>query len=390
MAIINRLSRSGRSRTEVAFWILFFGLLVLGGLGYGIYHLILRSTERSQDTDASISSPTVAEGRPRIPSGWKQFTYAESGFSAWFPTEPARKEPDPDKPAAKFPYRGFWYRSEVRSGVMVRVGVYPIDADVPREDRNDGIVNLRSWLLADRVDPHPRVTEWCGMRCLEFVEPVDKNKKLGGISRLLVTKTHFYCVSILGFDEEPPADLRAACFDGFHLLSSDAVDRESEAALIDLSIRWEEHEFIKHKFKARFSGRPETRKRVVKSDRVGEAPMATTYFAQSGLDAIETNVMVLDLKPGLSKIARAALIEELIEGLTKVSKADARHASSTVQVTLDGRPAQEMTTGNNKSGDVVRFLSTEYHMYLVWIGSRYRWPTDEERKLFFDSFHLLK
>jgi hypothetical protein len=232
--------------------------------------------------------------------------------------------------------------------------------------------------------------EWCGMRCLEFVEPVDKNKKLGGISRLLVTKSHVYCVSILGFDSEPPADLRAAGFEGFNLLSGDAVDRDSEAVLVDLAVRWEAHEFPRHKFKASFSGQPTTDSLSDAPRKPGGMPMSTRYRAKSGLDVIETTVMVYDLRPGLSRIARAAMIEEVVEAITKKAKADERDSSDAIEVTLDGQPAQEITISKNKSGDVARLLTTESHLYLLVINSQNRWPTADERRTFFDSFHVLK
>jgi hypothetical protein len=69
--------RSGANTGKVVAFVV-GGLLLLGGIGAGGYFLFF-----------SKSSP-LAGGNSSPPSGWKEYTYADAGFKAYFPNEPRR------------------------------------------------------------------------------------------------------------------------------------------------------------------------------------------------------------------------------------------------------------------------------------------------------------
>ncbi len=69
-----RRAKSGTS-AGVVVAIVFGSLVVLGGLGYGIYAL--------------VSKGGLFAKKTAPPNGWKQFSYEKDGFKAYFPDEPS-------------------------------------------------------------------------------------------------------------------------------------------------------------------------------------------------------------------------------------------------------------------------------------------------------------
>jgi hypothetical protein len=273
---------------------------------------------------------------------------------------------------------------------MVRIEAYPIGPDVTRAERNKGIVYLRNHMLTrfGRTESQPALIQWRDLKGLEYRESSDKNKGSVGIARLLVTKTHFYCVAIIGDGTEPTAEMRAACFDGFQILSADPIDRVSEAVLVDLSVRWQEHAFPQKRFKAQFCGEPISRE-LLNGDK-GKPLIVrsfTAYLASSGLELLQTEVVALEFVPDITEKGRGRLMTILRE---LRSEDFLPSDSEPVEVIVGGLPGTEFTMSKGKSGYVARLVPTQTHAYLLTIGSPTRWPTNDERKLFFDSFQLLK
>ncbi len=67
-----RRRKQGGAKAGVVVAIVLGSLLVLGGIGYGVYALV------------SGGGPKTAP-----PAGWKEYTYKDSNFKAYFPKEPA-------------------------------------------------------------------------------------------------------------------------------------------------------------------------------------------------------------------------------------------------------------------------------------------------------------
>jgi len=178
-----RRKNGGGMAAVVIIGVIFGGLLLLGGLGYGIYAIV------------SKNSPP--------PSGWKEFTYKDYGFKAYFPKEPIVEKGRPDEFArVDFGGLGDTWRDSIVSGAIFHSGTNddPVHAVVVvfrckpgREAQQKIESELRKSVerSASKRNSEIRTVRWLGQQADEVVTSE-------GVMRLVYTDSAVYTALIRG------------------------------------------------------------------------------------------------------------------------------------------------------------------------------------------------
>jgi len=183
------------------------GLVVLLGVGFGIYAL-------------------VGGGKARVPPGWVEFTSEQDSFKAYFP-EKVRPRPGPGRlliPDVES-VTEYAVTPKGRTRDLVGVIVLKFDPGLSPERRDYALQSIREQVVERAYSKvsSPRPVKWAGRSAQEFiVEDVLDNpggRTGGGLIRLVATDTRIYIGLIgslhggrLGRDEEN------GFFDNFEIL----------------------------------------------------------------------------------------------------------------------------------------------------------------------------
>ena len=196
--------RSGTSTGKVVAFVV-GGLLLLGGLGAGVYFL--------------------AFGKSSPPSGWTEYTYPEAGFKAYFPREPIQRSGESLGLLGELGGVGITYTfnahsTENGSAFTATVESRPLPTHVP-PDKAREIVNK----LSEDMEKSPpsgmrlieaRTVTWMGhkVRELRFGMPENarRDKDMVIIHRVVVTDTHQF---IGGISTEDGRKLSSRTINGF-------------------------------------------------------------------------------------------------------------------------------------------------------------------------------
>jgi hypothetical protein len=183
------------------------GLVVLVGVGFGIYAL-------------------VGGGKARVPPGWVEFTSEQDSFKAYFP-EKVRSRPGPGHLLIPDVESATEYTVTPKGKTRDLVGVIVLkfDPGLSAERRDYALQSIREQVVERAYSKvsSPRPVKWAGRSAQEFiVEDVRDNpegRTGGGLIRLLATDTRIYIGLIgslhggrLGRDEEN------GFFDNFEIL----------------------------------------------------------------------------------------------------------------------------------------------------------------------------
>lgn len=192
-----RRKKSGAS-ARVIVAVVIGGLLVLGGVGYGVYAL-------------------VGKKKPALPTGWVEYTSKEDNFKAYFPGEPAVNRVGG---VGGGPFGGGGpasvaeYTAQSASGsVRVKVEVRRVPGGIPREAREkmeEVITNPRLGMREGGMEV--RTVRWLGFK---GVEVTGRNM----MGRAVLTDDAVYTAEIgtrTGGRATPEEE--KAFFDGFELL----------------------------------------------------------------------------------------------------------------------------------------------------------------------------
>jgi hypothetical protein len=154
--------RRGGSGGKIALYVV-GGLLLLGGVGFGIWALV------SKDGPLARKTPP--------PAGWKQYTDREGTFKAYFPKEPEmRSVPVPTRPIGGGPIdpdvNAFrpgtaYVVFGPDSPVYIEVIVYPARGKVPESMRRE----LRDLRPSSLGGMDVRKVQWLGYDCMEVTAP---------------------------------------------------------------------------------------------------------------------------------------------------------------------------------------------------------------------------
>jgi hypothetical protein len=169
------------------------GIVLLGGVGYGIYAL-------------------VGGGKAAVPKGWVEYTSDSDKFKGYFPTKPANPRTLPV---------GLGGMSEVESVTMhmaepkgegaliAGVIVVKFKSGISPADRDKAMDTFRSKFSEkenSRISK-PRSVRWGGKKAEEIsIDEAGANansKKGGGVMRYFITDTHAY-FGIIGTDHAGP------------------------------------------------------------------------------------------------------------------------------------------------------------------------------------------
>ena len=182
--------RSSSSQGKVVAIVL-GGLLLLGGVGAGAYFLFF-----------SKSSPFAA-GNASPPSGWKEYTYADAGFKAYFPNEPRRVMDDSpgrlDDPNGRGLNLEYTARAvENGSALIAVVWTRRIPPHITPEKAREVIYpefeNPARFPIRNLRLIESRTVTWMGHQVKEFrlgmPENAKRDKDMVIIERCVVTDTH--------------------------------------------------------------------------------------------------------------------------------------------------------------------------------------------------------
>ena len=201
-----RKRKKGGMGAGVIVAMVFGSLLVLGGVGFGVYALVSRD-----------KGGASAEKKSDPPAGWKQFTYRKDKFKAYFPNEPSVSEMSGGRapagigvmnlpsPATVYLPRDFGPGTKV-AVVVTRVSP---DPETQAESRRQ----FRDILLRQGLSAGSKTVKWLGVDADEF------NSSEGASTRIAFVGQKMYLATINAINgARVSSDEVKGFFDNFELL----------------------------------------------------------------------------------------------------------------------------------------------------------------------------
>jgi hypothetical protein len=200
-------------------------VLLIGGIGFAVYYVV---------SGTRIAS--IFGGKVKPPAGWTQFTYAEDGFKAYFPIEPAISREVQQMGPFALPNENLTGTTyELTTGrdtndelrVMVMVASVP-----PGVGPGQGVMQKSMELAVEimKKDLHdegearvtgPRSVRWLGENAWEVqIDDVRPNAspRAQFFMRYLCTDTHMYAAAIGMEDRDKLARVKDGFFDNIELI----------------------------------------------------------------------------------------------------------------------------------------------------------------------------
>ena len=179
------------------------GILVLGGIGYGIYAL-------------------VGGGKAAVPKGWVEYTSKEDKFKAYYPETPKSSS----FPALKEGVESMTIHMSGTLGGNKTVGVFvfKFSSGSTAAQRDTVMDDMRSSFAKDSGGKasEPRSVRWAGHKAQEVVFEETRSaggkKGGGGVIRYFATDTHAYIGIIGGESGRLKREEEDGFFDNFQLL----------------------------------------------------------------------------------------------------------------------------------------------------------------------------
>lgn len=189
--------------------IVFGGLIVLAGIGFGVYVLV------------GGKDSLAAKKKAAPPTGWKECTYPTENFRAYFPTNPTNELHTQQNSVSITGYRVDPENTPIGVGVGVWVirfptGIEPLVRERAMTEFRQGFMRKRNI----RVTQTRSVT-WASRDAEEMIlegyNPRGGSRG-GGALRLLVTDGAAYLAIIGSNDGQLTAEMQNGFFDSFELL----------------------------------------------------------------------------------------------------------------------------------------------------------------------------
>jgi hypothetical protein len=178
-------------------------VLLLGGVGYGIYAL-------------------AKGGSKSLPAGWKEYTFKNDGFRAAFPESPEVQDIGNRTGAPRgVTVTGYMAKTGGGSG-GVGLMVMKLPSDMPRSEKDTLLEQFRRSMTPGSPNgtqlSKPRSVTWAGQKAEEITLEQISGSKRGAIVRYMFTETTGY-IAVLGTDDgRLSSDLERTFFDSFQLL----------------------------------------------------------------------------------------------------------------------------------------------------------------------------
>jgi hypothetical protein len=180
-------------------------VLVLGGVGYGIYAI-------------------VKGGSKGLPSGWKEYTFTKDKFKAAFPESPEVR--DMSQLGTRLPagLTGTAYMAKTKDGsggVIVMAMQLPVSITPRQKDEMIGAIRQSLVRGATRNNniqlSQPKQITWAGQKAEEALmeEPGGKGR---AVIRYMLTETGVYAAMLGSDDGQLDRDVENAFFNNFQLL----------------------------------------------------------------------------------------------------------------------------------------------------------------------------
>jgi hypothetical protein len=369
-------------------------LAVIGGIGYGAYHLFFKGTAKDTDKDGGTAS------RAKVPDGWAEFKTAD--FTAYFPKKPAEEK----IPAQAVPLPG------VKEGVEYLAKDKDVEYEVlvlkfqkaPPDDQRKALAEqLISAMAGSRPGAKPVQKEmtWLGKPAVEVtVEPSGVEGKGGKdgpkgtlVGRIVLADGKLFVVSVDPKTGSTPAELKNGFFDNFTLPAAASSTTGSGSGTTGggsgsttassggkgkAPPGWVEFKPSGGGFRVFFPGPPE---------KSGDIPGGggKMYMARDGVTGY--TVMAMKLPPGIPPDQRGKVAEAIAGSMAAKGKPPERKPS-----TLAGQSATELTIDQGAVKSVARVLVTADSVFMAMVtfpasGGR---PKPEVENGFFASFELVK
>jgi hypothetical protein len=204
-----RRRKSGGAAAVVIAAVVLGGLVLLAGIGFGIYYLVAKVNKTAP------------------PPGWKEFTYKADNFKAYFPKEPqvfgggdlagaGPRNTIPGLGANPVDSFTIYTCGDFNDPLLIHVQVARFPSGLPASVRNEldrgmrDLGNFSGQVAGAGIET--RTVRWLGEKAIEVVTPA-------GVMRLAVTDKAMYYVMIAGLNgTRAKTSDETAFFDNFELL----------------------------------------------------------------------------------------------------------------------------------------------------------------------------
>jgi hypothetical protein len=178
--------------------IVLVSLVALGGIGYGVYSLL-------------------GGGKKGPPAGWKEYTYKDEGFKAYFPQEPTVHRDKNVFGGNAFGAGGAGSVSHFSCGkggdsVRIEIEVIHFASGLPSQFRDAAgskVEGIASGIKVPGLET--RSVTWLGVKATEVTTPQ-------GMMRLAITEKGMYQATIGAGNGRAKPDEEAGFFDNFQLV----------------------------------------------------------------------------------------------------------------------------------------------------------------------------
>jgi len=196
------------------------GLLLLGGIGYGIYALTKKSDSAGSGGGGGGRGGGDGGGggsRASVPAGWVEHKSQKDKFKAYFPKEPLVR-PLPYDARSKLPIP----RSEMvymygkpTDDLFILLNVVQLQPNATQADRDAQLTDFTK----DHRGGERSVT-WAGLPAKEYTseKPGPDGTPRGSVGRQMVNGNTIYTAVILAGNGPPPPEVVNGFFDNFELL----------------------------------------------------------------------------------------------------------------------------------------------------------------------------
>jgi hypothetical protein len=409
-------------------------LVVLGGVGYGVYALAFKEKDKTVDKGSGDGSGT--DGKAKVPDGWKKVDGSAAGFTAYLPGD--AKEMSDLRGKMPLAMTGieqqqvtklFMGQSPDKTVVGMAMGA-TFGQDMPPAVRNTMSTMTFDMMTSGMAkgSNKPKVLEttevpWLGVKAKQTVLEVGQANDTGQmVVRMAVNEWGIY-VGIIGMQGgRPKPEYEKALFDNFEVTAPPAptgrgkttnpvgggftnpgggntagTGGEPKAKGPD---GWKQVDARLVGFTASMPGnpvlQPSGRTQRVKGKLVRNPFVMRTYMSTLPAEGMVVQAVGMKFDPGQAPAAKEKLLgtpDDMINELKGGPKGQAK-ILETKDVTWGGRPAKHYVVELDEDGMhtlvVFRRVLFDDYGYFGVIMSKNGRPKQEVETAFFDSFEFLK
>lgn len=205
-------------------------LLLLGGVGYGVYALAFKKTETAAGSGGS-GGGSGSSSNPNVPAGWIDYKPPFTGFKAYFPVTPEPKPLGPLAPDAVV-YEGENKALKTGCAVIVFLSSAPIPANKRKEECEEKLKTLLT--IAHGKELSHKDATLSGLPAVEYLVEVPPESspppkgKTGGeatdksmgrsVLRVMATENKVYIAAVSCDTGMPTTEWINGFFDNFQVV----------------------------------------------------------------------------------------------------------------------------------------------------------------------------